>query len=64
VLTKRLAFASDVAPSLVRFASRMLAQTPIDVVAEFFRRSTRTTSWPRCRCAAGGTWSWSAPKTC
>jgi pimeloyl-ACP methyl ester carboxylesterase len=36
VLTKRLAFASDVAPSLVRFASRMLAQTPIDVVAEFF----------------------------
>lgn len=36
VLTKRLAFASDVPPSLVRFAARMLAQTPIDVVADFF----------------------------
>ncbi|MCI0687355.1 MAG: alpha/beta hydrolase [Sporichthyaceae bacterium] len=36
VLTKRLAFASDVPPTLVRFAARMLAQTPIDVVADFF----------------------------
>ena len=36
VLTKRFAFASDVPPSLVRFAARMIAQTPIDVVAEFF----------------------------
>ncbi len=36
VLTKRLAFASDVPPSLVRFAADMLASTPIDVVADFF----------------------------
>jgi pimeloyl-ACP methyl ester carboxylesterase len=36
VLTKRLAFASDVPPSLVRFAADILASTPIDVVADFF----------------------------
>src|SRR4249920_1086542 len=36
VLTKRLAFASDVPPSLVRFAADLLASTPIDVVADFF----------------------------
>ena len=36
ILTKRLAFASDVPPSLVRFAADMLASTPIDVVADFF----------------------------
>jgi pimeloyl-ACP methyl ester carboxylesterase len=36
VLTRRLAFASDVPPSLVRFAADMLASTPIDVVADFF----------------------------
>jgi pimeloyl-ACP methyl ester carboxylesterase len=36
VLTKRLAFASEVPPSLVRFTADMLASTPIDVVADFF----------------------------
>ncbi len=36
VLTKRLGFASNVPPNLVRFAAQMLASTPIDVVADFF----------------------------
>lgn len=36
VMTKRLGFASDVSPSLVRFIAEMLAATPIDVVADFF----------------------------
>ena len=35
VLTKRYSFASDVPPSLVRFAADARA-TPIDVIAEFF----------------------------
>ena len=36
VLTKRYSFASDVPPSLVRFASRMHEETPLDVLAELF----------------------------
>ena len=36
VATRRLAFASDVPPSYVEFVSEMLAQTPLDVVADFY----------------------------
>jgi len=37
ILTKRLAFGSEkVSPAVARFASEMLAQTPVDVFAEFF----------------------------
>jgi len=37
VFTKRLAFgADDVSPAVAHFASEMLAQTPVDVFAEFF----------------------------
>ena len=36
VLTKRYAFASDVPPSLVKFAARMNDATPLDVLAELF----------------------------
>jgi pimeloyl-ACP methyl ester carboxylesterase len=36
VLTKRYSFASEVPPSLVRFVSRMHANTPLDVLAELF----------------------------
>ena len=36
VLTKRYSFATDVAPSLVRFVTRMHDQTPLDVLAELF----------------------------
>lgn len=36
VLTKRYAFATDVPPSLVRFAARMIEATPLDVLAELF----------------------------
>jgi pimeloyl-ACP methyl ester carboxylesterase len=37
VLTKRMAFGSrKVSPAVARFASEMLAQTPVDVFAEFF----------------------------
>jgi pimeloyl-ACP methyl ester carboxylesterase len=37
VLTKRLAFGSkSVSPTVARFASELLSQTPVDVFAEFF----------------------------
>jgi pimeloyl-ACP methyl ester carboxylesterase len=36
VVTKRLAFGSDVPPSYVDFASEMIAQTRLEVVADFY----------------------------
>src|ERR671911_342618 len=36
VVTRRFAFASDVPPSYVEFVSEMLAQTPLEVVADFY----------------------------
>ena len=36
VATRRLAFASDVPPSHVEYVSEMLAQTPLEVVADFY----------------------------
>ena len=36
VATRRLAFASDVPPRYVEFVSEMLAQTPLEVVADFY----------------------------
>ncbi len=36
LVTKWYAFASDVPPDVVRFAARMIEQTPIDVVADFY----------------------------
>jgi pimeloyl-ACP methyl ester carboxylesterase len=36
VATRRLAFASDVPPSYVEYVSEMLAQTPLEVVADFY----------------------------
>ena len=35
--TRRMAFASDVPTSYVEFVSEMLAQTPLEVVADFYR---------------------------
>jgi pimeloyl-ACP methyl ester carboxylesterase len=35
-LTRRYSFASDVPPSYVEWTAEMIAETPIDVVAEFF----------------------------
>jgi len=35
LFTRRLAFGSDVGPALVDFVDRMLAATPMDVIAEF-----------------------------
>ena len=37
VATRRMAFASDVPTSYVEFVSEMLAQTPLEVVADFYR---------------------------
>ena len=37
VATRRMAFASDVPVSYVEFVSEMLAQTPLEVVADFYR---------------------------
>src|SRR5215207_10187441 len=36
VVTRRFAFASDVPPSYVEFVSEMLAQTPLEVIADFY----------------------------
>lgn len=36
VFVKRLAFGPDIDPALVEFMSRMIGETPVDVVAEFF----------------------------
>ena len=36
VVTRRMAFASDVPASYVEFTSQMLAETPLDVVADFY----------------------------
>lgn len=36
VVTKRMSFGSDVPASYVEFVSEMLAQTPLDVVADFY----------------------------
>jgi hypothetical protein len=36
VATRRFAFASDVPPSYVEFVSEMLADTPLEVVADFY----------------------------
>jgi pimeloyl-ACP methyl ester carboxylesterase len=36
VVTRRMAFASDVPPSYIEFVSEMLAGTPLDVVADFY----------------------------
>jgi pimeloyl-ACP methyl ester carboxylesterase len=36
VVTRRMAFASDVPPSYVEFISEMLAGTPLEVVADFY----------------------------
>lgn len=36
LLTKRYAFGGPVAPSLVEFVERMIAATPIDVIADFY----------------------------
>jgi pimeloyl-ACP methyl ester carboxylesterase len=36
VATRRYAFASDVPPSYVEFVSEMLAETPLEVVADFY----------------------------
>lgn len=36
VVTRRMAFASDVPPSYVEYVSEMLAGTPLDVVADFY----------------------------
>jgi pimeloyl-ACP methyl ester carboxylesterase len=36
VATRRFAFASDVPPSYVEFVSEMLAQTPLEVIADFY----------------------------
>ena len=36
VVTRRMAFASDVPPSYVEFVSEMLASTPLEVVADFY----------------------------
>ena len=37
VATRRMAFASDVPPSYVEYVSEMLARTPLEVVADFYR---------------------------
>jgi pimeloyl-ACP methyl ester carboxylesterase len=36
VVTRRMAFASDVPPSYVEFVNQMLAGTPLEVVADFY----------------------------
>ena len=36
VVTRRFAFASDVPPSYVEFVSEMLAETPLEVIADFY----------------------------
>jgi pimeloyl-ACP methyl ester carboxylesterase len=36
VATRRFAFASDVPPSYVEFVSKMLAETPLEVIADFY----------------------------
>ena len=36
VVTRRMAFATDVPPSYVEFVSEMLAKTPLEVVADFY----------------------------
>jgi pimeloyl-ACP methyl ester carboxylesterase len=36
VVTRRMAFASDVPPSYVEFASEMLAEIPLEVVADYY----------------------------
>ena len=53
VATRRMAFASDVPASYVEFVSEMLAQTPLEVVADFYRAFDERTSTRRCPGSAG-----------
>ena len=36
VVTKRMAFGSDVPPSYVEFMNEMLGQTPMEVISDFY----------------------------
>ena len=63
VVTRRLAFGSDVPAGYVDFASEMLAEIPLEVVADYYPASPNLTSITPSRSSVPYRPSWSAART-